>query len=75
MLLDVGRTSAFLSYDHDVKVVLAQTEWGTCFKLRAYPFDLRDQFAFGSDLKARGMAAIGAAGGELSALMRPFHYR
>ena len=64
-LLDVGRTSAYVSYAHDVRVVLAQTQWGTRYKLRAYPFDLRDQFAFGTDLTARGMAAIESAGGTL----------
>ena len=64
-LLDVGRTSAFVSYTHNVKVVLAQTQWGTRYKLRAYPFDLRDQFTFGSDLTARGMLVIQELGGIL----------
>ena len=64
-LLDVGRTSAFASYGHDVKVVLADTPWGTRYKLRAYPFDLRDQFALGSDLTVRGHRAIAQAGGRL----------
>ncbi len=64
-LIDVGATSAFVSYAHDVKVVLAQTPWGTRYKLRVYPFDLRDQFALGSDLTIRGMQAIEQAGGTL----------
>lgn len=65
VLLDVGRTSAYVSYEHDVKVVLAETPWATQYKLRAYPFDLRDQFAFGSDLTARGQKAIMATGGRM----------
>ena len=63
-LTDVGLTSAFLSYRDPVAVQLAETPWGTHYKLKAYPFDMRDQFAFVSDLTVRGKAAIAACGGR-----------
>ena len=61
-LADVGRTSAYLSYEQPVKVMLAETPWGTHYKLKAYPFDMRDQFAFVSDLTVRGKRAIAECG-------------
>ena len=59
---DVGRTSAYLSYDRPVAVQLTETPWGTHYKLKAYPFDMRDQFGFVSDLTVRGKAALRALG-------------
>lgn len=61
-LRDVALTSAYLEYDKPVLVVLAQTPLGTHYKLKAYPFDMRDQFSFVSDLKVRGKLAIADAG-------------
>lgn len=61
-LHDVALTSAYLEYDEPVIVVLSETPWGTHYKLRAYPFDMRDQFLFISDMTARGKAAIAALG-------------
>ena len=61
-LADVGRTSAYLSYKHPVKVMLSETPWGTHYKLKAYPFDMRDQFAFVSDLTVRGKRAVAECG-------------
>ncbi|WP_017930368.1 mechanosensitive ion channel family protein [Robiginitomaculum antarcticum] len=63
VLADVGLTSAYLDYKKPCFVVVAQTEVGTHYKLKAYPFDLRDQFQFISDLTERGKLAIRAAGG------------
>ena len=57
-LRDVALTSAFLDYGHAVRVVLEQTPWGTHYQLKAYPFDMRDQFDFVSDLTVRGKVAI-----------------
>ena len=57
-LSDVAVTSAYLDYGKPVIVVLAETPWGTHYKLRAYPFDMRDQFRFISDMTARGKLAI-----------------
>lgn len=67
-LQDVGLTSAYLEYGKPVLVMLNETPLGTHYKLKAYPFDLRDQFAFISDLTVRGKLAITEAGGvEVSA--------
>ena len=67
-LQDVALTSAYLGYDRPVAVMLSETPWGTHYKVKAYPFDMRDQFAFVSDLTVRGKRAIAEAGGrELAA--------
>ena len=66
-LRDVARTSAFLDYGRPAVVMLEPTPAGTRYKVKAYPFDMRDQFAFVSDLTVRGKQAIEAAGaGEAS---------
>ncbi|UTW09063.1 mechanosensitive ion channel family protein [Pseudomonas benzenivorans] len=61
-LRDVAMTSAYLEYDKPVLVMLAQTPLGTHYQLKAYPFDLRDQFEFVSDLTIRGKRALADAG-------------
>jgi len=67
-LQDVALTSAYLEYSKPVLVMLSETPWGTLYKLKAYPFDLRDQFGFISDLTVRGKQAIAEAGAvEVSA--------
>ncbi|WP_411838848.1 mechanosensitive ion channel family protein [Paracoccus sp. ME4] len=63
-LQDVALTSAYLDYHHPVLVVLKDEPWGTHYKIRAYPFDMRDQFQFISDMTIRGRKAIHAAGYE-----------
>ena len=66
-LRDVALTSAYLTYDHPVLVVLSEEPWGTHYKLKAYPFDLRDQFSFISDMATRGKQAIYDAGARETA--------
>ncbi|RJS93068.1 mechanosensitive ion channel family protein [Salinisphaera sp. Q1T1-3] len=61
-LHDVALTSAYLDYDKPIVVVLKETPWGTHYKIRAYPFEMRDQFVFISDLTGRGKRALAAAG-------------
>ena len=61
-LQDIALTSAFLDYSKPVLVILAQVPWGSHYKLKAYPFDMRDQFEFISDLTVRGKLAIREAG-------------
>ncbi|MCK0168377.1 mechanosensitive ion channel family protein [Jannaschia sp. S6380] len=63
-LRNIALTSAYLDYDRPVLVMLSETPWGTHYKLKAYPFDMRDQFAFVSDLTVRGKGAIRGAGGR-----------
>ena len=62
-LRDVAVTSAFYHYDKPVTVMLNETPWGTHYRLKAYPFDLSDQFSFISDLTVRGKLAIAQEGG------------
>ena len=66
-LTDVALTSAYLDYDHPVLVIMTETEYGSHYRLKAYPFDLRDQFVFVTDLTARGKRAVRRAGGTESA--------
>lgn len=57
-LRDVALTSAYLDYDRPVVVVLSETRFGTQYRVKAYPFDMREQFAFISDLTVRGKQAL-----------------
>lgn len=63
-LRDVALTSAFLDWTKPVLVMLEQTPYGTHYQLKAYPFDLRDQFHFISDMTERGKQAIAEADGR-----------
>lgn len=63
-LVDVALTSAYLDYRKPVLVVLRETEFATRYSLKAYPFDLRDQFKFVSDMTDRGKDAIRDAGAK-----------
>ena len=68
-LRDVALTSAYLDYQKPVVVTLAQTEWGTHYKVKAYPFDMRDQFSFITDVTVRGKLAIADCGAEETAAL------
>lgn len=61
-LVDVALTSAYLDFRRPVLVVLKETEFATKYSVKAYPFDLRDQFKFVSDLTDRGKDAGRDAG-------------
>lgn len=61
-LRDVALSSAYLEYDKPVVVMLADTPMGTHYQLKAYPFDMRHQFHFISDLTIRGKLAIADSG-------------
>lgn len=58
LLRTVAMTSVYLEYDKPVLVILSNEPWGTHYRVKAYPFDLRDQFAFISDLIVRGKDAL-----------------
>ncbi len=62
VLHDIALTSAFLDYAKPVHVILAEVPWGSHYKLKAYPFDMRDQFEFISDLTVRGKLGVREAG-------------
>ena len=61
-LRDVAITSAYLNYDKPVAVMLSDEPFGTHYKVKLYPFDLRDQFALISDVTVRGKEALRNAG-------------
>jgi len=64
VLEEVALTSAYLEYSKPVLVMITQEPWATHYKLKAYPFDMRDQFAFITDLTGRGKQAIKESGGK-----------
>jgi len=64
VLHDIALTSAYLDYSRPVLVLLEEAPWGSHYKLKAYPFDMRDQFEFVSDLIVRGKPAIRETGGR-----------
>ena len=45
-LNDVALSSAYLDWDRPVLVMIEETPYGTHYRLKAYPFDMRDQFRF-----------------------------
>lgn len=58
-LHDVALTSPYLNFDRPVTVMLNETPMGTQYKIKAYPFEMRDQFQFITDLTMRAKVAIG----------------
>lgn len=58
ILKDVARTSPYLNFDRDIFVVARNIPLGMEYKLKAYPFEPRDQFAFITDLTERGNSAL-----------------
>jgi len=61
-LRDVALSSAWLRYDRPVLVIVDEHPWGTRYRLKAYPFDMRDQFLFITDLSVRGREAMAELG-------------
>ncbi len=62
LLKSVARTSPYLNMDRDVVVVAQNAPYYVVYKLKAYPFEPRKQFAFITDLTERGNAALSEAG-------------
>ena len=60
-LEDVALTSAYLQILAPVLVLVRELEWGTQYRIRAYPVDPRQQFRFTSDLTVRGRAVASPA--------------
>jgi len=63
-LRDVALTSPYTRLQRPIAVIVSETPWGTHYRLKAYPFDGRDQFQFTSDLTVRGKAALARLGAE-----------
>ncbi|NET57599.1 MAG: mechanosensitive ion channel family protein [Symploca sp. SIO2E6] len=53
ILYQVAYTSKYTQLKLPIVVQMEETIWGTHFKLRAYPMDARDEFAFKTDLIRR----------------------
>ncbi|MBU1109209.1 MAG: mechanosensitive ion channel family protein [Candidatus Riflebacteria bacterium] len=62
ILRDVALVSPYTQFSKPVKISLREYPWGTQYRIRAYPVDGRDEFAFISDLTTRGKAALTEAG-------------
>jgi len=61
-LYKVALTSPYLKSDRPIAVVVHEKPWGTHYRLKAYPIDGRDQFAFTSDMTVRGKAILDMLG-------------
>ena len=62
LLQEVALTSPYLSYAKPVLVMLKEEPWGTHYMLKAYPFDMGDQFRFISDMTVRGKKVMHGMG-------------
>lgn len=62
LLKSVARTSPYLNLDRDVIVVMENEPFCMVYKLKAYPFEPRNQFAFITDMTERGNSALFEAG-------------
>lgn len=58
ILTDVAHTSPYLDWSRPVKVIMHNEVYATRVRLKAYPFELRDQFNFTTDLTTRGRDAL-----------------
>ncbi|MCB1777204.1 MAG: mechanosensitive ion channel, partial [Candidatus Competibacteraceae bacterium] len=65
-LYDVALTSPFLQIEKPINVVVQERPWGTHYRLRAYPIDPSQQFAFITDLTVRGKAILTQRGVEFA---------
>ena len=65
-LYDVALTSPYICLERPIAVIVSEKPWGTHYRLKAYPIDLRQQFHFISDLTIRGKAALIRLGMEFA---------
>lgn len=66
VLADVALTSAYLHFRQPIIVLASEKPWGTQYRLKAYPVDSRQQFAFITDMTVRGKAALAELGVEFA---------
>ena len=62
LLRDVAYTCPLTRTFRPVVIVVSNRPWGMCYRLKAYPIELKDQFRFISELTARGASALAAEG-------------
>lgn len=53
ILYRIAYTSKYTHLQLPIIVVMSEHSWGSLFKLRAYPLDARDEFAYKTDLTVR----------------------
>ena len=53
ILYRVAYTSKYTHLKLPITVVMSEHSWGSLFKLKAYPLDARDEFAYATDLTIR----------------------
>ncbi|NMF85594.1 mechanosensitive ion channel family protein [Nodosilinea sp. P-1105] len=62
ILYQAAYSSRFAQLKLPIIVVMAEKPWGSHFKLRAYPMDIRNEPAFRSDILRRAKAALAEMG-------------
>ena len=58
ILYRVAQTSKYTALKLPIVVVMEEKPWGSSFKLKSYPLDARDEFAYKTDLTARAKQAF-----------------
>ncbi|MGD1857993.1 MAG: mechanosensitive ion channel family protein [Leptolyngbyaceae cyanobacterium] len=53
ILYRIAHTSKYTHLKLPILVVMSEHSWGSLFKLRSYPLDARDEFAYATDLTIR----------------------
>lgn len=53
ILYRIAHTSKYTHLKLPILVVMSEHSWGSLFKLRSYPLDARDEFAYATDLTVR----------------------
>lgn len=71
ILHDVALTSPYTQFSRPVRVVIHEFPLATQYRIRAYPIDGHDEFAFVSDLTERGKTALREAGFKFASTRSP----
>lgn len=58
LLHDVALASPYTQFKRPVKVTVCEKPWGTRYRIKAYPVEGRDEFAYISDLTVKGKTAL-----------------
>ncbi len=61
-LTEIAEFCAHRKADSPIKVMAAETPWGTCYKIKAYVADSREQFAMITDLTIAGKERLRTMG-------------
>jgi small-conductance mechanosensitive channel len=59
---EIGEASGYRKPDSTVKVVATEMPWGSCYKIKAYVNESREQFAMMTDLTIRGKERLRGMG-------------